>query len=263
MKIYLDYIFLENLIVNAAIIFQTIKCINIKIKKSKKVLWIIFDSIISCIVYIKPDISSYIFNVIFTTIMIVVILKPKSSIEYIKYMCTYYYVYIVYMGIIIFSAIILNIQLEKYLNKVILYSLSYVICRYITDKMWIMLKSKKDYLDLIYVLKIQNNDIPVFLDTGNKAYDYLNNCSVIFLDNALKSKIDLNNLEKIEFEINTINGKDTKDGYIIENLTITKNKEEYAINKVIICFSCINDTPEKYSGIIGYELYLRNLNGGV
>lgn len=263
MKIYLDYIFLENLIVNAVIIFQTIRCINIKIKMWKKILWAICDAIASCIIYVKPQLDSYIINIIITTIVIVLVLKPKSIINYLKYMITYYYIYIVYIGIIIFLSIAFSIHLEIYLNKIILYIFSGVICKYITDKMWIMLKNKKNYLDLIYTLNIQNNIIPVFLDTGNKVYDYINNSSVIFLDNSIRSKINLENYNKVEFEINTVSGTDIKEGYILENLTITKDKEKYVIDKVIICFSNINDTPEKYSGIIGYELYLRNLNGGV
>ncbi len=263
MKIYLDYIFLENLIVNAVIIFQTIRCINIDIKVWKKFLWAICDAIVACIIYIRPEFNSYIINIIVTTVIIVLVLKPKSVIKCIKYMITYYYIYIVYMGIIIFSSIFFNIHLEIYLNKILLYIFSAVICKYITDKMWIMLKSKNNYLDLVYTLNIQNNNIPVFLDTGNKVYDYTNNSSVIFLDNSLKDKINLENYKLVEFEINTVSGTDIKIGYIINNLKITKDKEEYVIDKVIICFSSINDTPEKYSGIIGYELYLRNLNGGV
>lgn len=263
MKIYLDYIFLENLIVNAVIIFQTIRCINLKVKIWKKILWAIVDAFVGCIIYIRPELNSYLVNIVITTVAIVWIIKPKNVICYIKYMSTYYYVYIVYMGIIIFSSITFNINLEIYLNKIMLYLLSGIICRYITDKMWIMLKSKKSYSDLIYTLNIQNKNIPVFLDTGNKIYDYINNSSVIFLDSKIKEKINLDNYKKVEFEISTVSGTDTKEGYIINDLIITKNKERYVIDKVIICFSNINDTPEKYSGIIGYELYLRDLNGGV
>lgn len=263
MKIYLDYIFLENLIVNAVIIFQTIRCINIKIKKWKKILWAILDSVVGCIVYIYPSLNSYVINLAVTTIGILIVLNPKNIINYIKYMSIYYYIYIVYMGIIILSTIIFNLQLEIYLNKIALYILSGVAARFITDKMWIMFKSKKNYLDLVYTLNIQDNDILVFLDTGNKVYDYINNASVIFLDNSIRNKVNLERYKKTEFEISTVSGTDKKEGYIINDLVITKDKEKYVIDKVIICFSSIDDTPEKYSGIIGYELFLRNLNGGV
>ena len=43
-----------------------------------------------------------------------------------------------------------------------------------------------------------------------------------------------------------------KEGRIIAN-----------IPKIILCFSLIGNTPEKYSAIIGYDTYLENLNGGV
>ncbi len=263
MKIYLDYIFLENLIVNAVIIFQTIKCIDLKIKLKKKIIWTIIDAIVACYIYIKQDINPYIINILFTSFMIVVILKPKNIISYIKYTCIYYYVYILYIGLIIFSTIIFNIHLEIYINKLMLYFFAGIISKYIIDKMCIMWKNKTLKSDLLYSLKIQNKEITVFLDTGNKVYDYLNKASVIFIDNSIKDEFALNNYEKVEFEINTVSGIDVKEGYIIKNVIITKDNEEYVIDKVIICFSNIHNTPEKYSGIIGYELYLRNLNGGV
>ena len=62
MKIYLDYIFLENLVVNIVIISELIKFTKSKVSTKREVLIIIIDTILSCIFAIYSNFSSYILH---------------------------------------------------------------------------------------------------------------------------------------------------------------------------------------------------------
>ena len=65
MKIYLDYIFLENLVVNTVVIIETIIFTNSHISKKRRNLIIILDTFISCLINIIPQINNYFFHILF------------------------------------------------------------------------------------------------------------------------------------------------------------------------------------------------------
>ena len=78
MKIYLDYIFLENLIVNAVIIIETILLTNTEVSKKRRNLVIFLDTIFSCLVIIISNLNNFTFHFIFSSIALVVLFKPKT-----------------------------------------------------------------------------------------------------------------------------------------------------------------------------------------
>jgi len=78
---------------------------------------------------------------------------------------------------------------------------------------------------------------------------------------TLKSKI-ITNQEKVNFEINTINGKSKKEGFIIENVVVKKDSQIITtIEKIIFSFELNGRVNEKYSAIIGYDTYIDDLKG--
>ena len=169
-----------------------------------------------------------------------------------------------YIGLIIALSIIFDIDLEKYVYKLFVYLISAIILHYTLKDLWNMWKTKLKDRDLYYKLLIDNVQIDVFVDTGNNVKEPITNLNVIFLNEKLKSKLRLNNYKQMYVEVMTVNGIDKKQGYIATNVIVMKNgKTITKIPKVILCFSLISNTPEKYSGIIGYDTYLENINGGV
>ena len=107
-------------------------------------------------------------------------------------------------------------------------------------------------------------EVTSFVDTGNTVKDPISNLNVIFLKKELEEIIIKDKTNKVEFEVTTVNSVDTKEGYIVKNIQVIKEGRIIAnIPKIILCFSLIGNTPEKYSAIIGYDTYLENLNGGV
>ena len=103
------------------------------------------------------------------------------------------------------------------------------------------------------------------MDTGNSIKDPVTSLNVIFISENLKQQVinQLKEYKKINIDVLTINGIDTKEGYIVKDVIIYKeNKQISKIDKIILSFALNNsNTPEKYSAIIGYETYLENLEG--
>lgn len=264
MKIYLDYIFLENLVVNTVVIIEIILFTNLNISKRKRNLFIFIDTILSCVINLVPQMNNYVFHFIFTTITLTIIYNFKSIYEYMKTVACYYLIYFNYIGIIIVFSIVFNIPLENIIFKLITYIVSGIFLHLLINDLWKVWKSKMNIRDLYYILKIDDVEIKSFVDTGNTVKEPISNLNVIFIKDELKEKIELDKYKKISVYVLTVNGIDEKEGYVVENITVIKDKKEIAkIPKIILCFSLTCDTPEKYSALIGYDTYLENLNGGV
>ncbi|MBO5477836.1 MAG: sigma-E processing peptidase SpoIIGA [Clostridia bacterium] len=265
MQIYLDYIFLENLIVNTVIIIETIIFTKSDISIKRKVFIILLDTILSCFLAINTNLNTYILHLFFSTITLFILFKSPNIYELLKKMACYYMLYFLYMGLIISFCIIFNINLEVFINKIILYVFSALVFHFICKDLWKMWKINITQKNLYYTLKFKKIEIKAFVDTGNSIKDPITSLDVIFINEQLKYSIlnEIKEYKKINIDVLTINGKDTKEGYIVKDVIVYKEKREIAkISNIILSFSLNNSsTPEKYSAIIGYDTYLDKLEG--
>ena len=265
MKIYLDYIFLENLVVNTVIILELIKFTKSKVSTKREVLIIIIDTILSCIFAIYSNFSSYILHFLVSIVILFFLFNPKNIYELIKKFCYYYLLYFIYIGIVISFSILFKINLENIINKLCIYGISAIFFHFLCKDLWKMWKINITDRDLFYTLCINGKRISAFVDTGNSVKDPATSLDVIFLKECLKEEIITKDMKPTITYINvsTVNGSEIKIGYIIKNITVYKEKREIAlIDKIILSFSLDNsNTPEKYSAILGYDTYLENLKG--
>ena len=259
MKIYLDYIFLENLVVNTVIIIETIILTNFSVSKKKRIFIIFLDTFISTIMKIIPQLDNFLIHIILSSLSLFILFKFKNIFEFIKNLISHYLIYFIYIGIIISFSIIFNINLENILIKLALYIFSASILNILIKDL-----CKIKISDLYYELKINDVKIKSFIDTGNTVKDPISSLNVIFLNKNLKNSLNLDVNKKIAFNVSTVSGNDIKEGYIVKNVKVIKDGREIAkIPKIILCFSLTSNTPEKYSAIIGYDTYLENISGGV
>lgn len=265
MKIYLDYIFLENLIVNTVIILETIIFTKSKISIKRKVFVIILDTILSCFFTINNNLNIYPLHLFFSLITLFILFKSRNIYQLVKKVICYYIIYFLYLGLIISFSIIINIDLTIYTNKILIYLFSGFCFHFICKDLWKMWKINITEKELYYILKFNDVEIKAFVDTGNSIKDPVTSLNVIFISENLKQKVinKLKQYKKINIDVLTINGIDTKEGYIVKDVIIYKeNKQISKIDKIILSFTLNNsNTPEKYSAIIGYETYLENLEG--
>ncbi len=256
MKIYLDYIFIENLIVNYIIISAVIKVTKESLTNKRKIFYLLIDSLICVFIY---KINSILLQFIINNIIIFFLLKPNSIIKHIKFVLIYYFAYIIFIGTIIIIAIIFSFNLDIFLSKIIVYLIGGIITKVVIKDMWKMWKTNFIKQDLNYTLDINNEKINVFVDSGNLVKDPLTNLNVIFLDNKYSNLINDN--AKIDFCINSINGQSELFGYIFKDIGVYKKEVKIGkIDKIIISFT-FKQQGDKYSGIVGYDTYLECFKG--
>lgn len=266
MKIYLDYIFLENLIVNALISINTYKFSKEKIKIQKIILGSIFISIYTTIIFVLNDtfLNSIFIKLIAVMIYTYITFNIKNFVAILKYTIYYFLFSFLYVGIIISVSLFLKINLESIGTKILIYLISELILYIFTEYLWKMWKSNIKNNDLSYKLNINGQEILGFVDTGNNVKDITTGLNVLFVDFKYKEKLKyiLDEKRKREIYTNTVNASSQKTGYIIKDVEVyKKNKKVGKIKRIVICFADLNVSNKKYSALIGYNTYIENLKG--
>ena len=266
MKIYLDYIFLENLIVNLVVSIQISYFTKQKSKKIYMIIGIVFISFYTTIVHILK--YNFLDNIIVKIISIVIYayitFKPKTVIKLLKIIAYYLIFMFVYVGSIISITLLFKINLQSILNRVLVYILSSMVVYIFIKYLWKMWKSNIKKNDLTYIVNIGGQEITSFVDTGNSVKDIINNLDVLFIDSKYKEELVyyLNSLKKVDLYINTINNNSVKEGYVFHNICIYKNKKYInCIKKIIVCFVEDVFDDKEYSALLGYNTYIENLKG--
>lgn len=264
MRYYLEFIFLENFLVNYIILFQVKYFTK---QNNKKILILISCFIISLyttiiVIYKISNISLKILEIIFG---IYIAFIPKDIKTYIKILMYYILFNYMFLAIVIAITIFLNINAENLFIRIVLYCISGIILYILNNFLWKMWKTNIKKEKLTYTINIKGQEIEAFVDTGNMVRNFEHNLDVIFIDKKyyeiLKSKHVLD--KKIDIGVNTVTLNKKIDGYIVENVKIYKNKNKvFKIKRIIISFSEQSINIEgKYRALIGYNTYLENLEG--
>ncbi len=267
MKIYLDYIFFENLVINLIIIGELTIFIKKNTSKKRIILGSIVISIYTTIVtVIQESFLGYFFIQIFMIlIMIYIVYKPQKMIQYFKYSILYFLFFYLYVGTIIAFSLLFHIDLSNYFFKILLYFFSGGILYIFSKYIWKMIKSNIKEDDLIYTLEINGVQLEAFVDTGNQAYDYFNGLDVIFISKSKYNSINQNHFLKQEskLKIKTVSGEQEIIGYVAKNIKVYhSNTFVTVLDKIILSFTLQEiKTTEKYSALIGYNTYIEKLKG--
>ena len=270
MKVYLDYVFIENFIVNISILYQTSIFTKTKISKMRLIILSIFLSIISILKTLEIG-NNILIQILVVNIVIYLLYLPKSIIKYIKQQMYYYLIYIIYIGIIISTSVFFSINLNNIYLRILLYIVTAFITYIINKYMWKIWINKIKYNNLTYKIVINSLDkltFKVFVDTGNNIRDSFSDLDVIVLNSKaynskLKCKlIDDKKREVVMIEVVTAIGKSKINGYIFNDISIKKGGiEKVILKKAIIVFIDEKINNNEYDGIISYNTYLEKLEG--
>ena len=270
MKVYLDYVFIENFIVNISILYQTSIFTKTKITKIKLIVLSVFLSIISIVKSLEIS-NNTIIQILAINIVIYLLYLPVNIAIYIKQLMYYYLIYITYIGIIISTSIFFNIQLNNIYIRILLYIVTACITYIINKYMWKIWINKIKYNNLTYKIIIHSLDdltFKVFVDTGNNVRDYSSDLDVIILNSKLynlklnNKLIDNKQREVIVLDVLTAIGKNKIKGYIFNDISIEKGGiEKVVLKKAIILFIEEKINNNEYDGIISYNTYLEKLEG--
>lgn len=212
--IYIDVIFLENLIMNCIILYATSIILKIKPKKIRIVLSSIIGAIYAIILYIT-QISIYtsiISKIILSVIMVYVAFCPQSARKLWKQTAIFYLTSFVFGGVALY--LIYFIKPQKVLMKNGMFAGEYVlkvillgaIVAFIVIRISLkIIKTKITPKDMYCNIKIKLNgkkiDTKAMIDTGNLVKEPITNTPVVIVESSLLYEIlpkeILNNLENI------------------------------------------------------------------
>jgi len=267
MKIYLDYIFLENLVINLIIIEQVTVLTKEEISRRKKIIISVLISIYTTITYCYANtfLASNIIKFLIIMIGIYFLYTPSKLFIFLKQISLYYLISFLYVGIVISLSLLFHINLNKLILKIITYVISGVLLQIFAKYIWKIYKSNIKEDDLTYTIYINNLKIKGFIDTGNSVCDQITKLNVIFISQNLRDqfeKIGILNHD-INIGIKTVTGNEILKGYVVQDVKIYHhNKHITTIKKIIISFTLQEIEPtEKYSALIGYNTYVENLKG--
>lgn len=212
--IYIDIIFLENLIMNSIILYATAIILKIKPKTIRVILSSIIGSIYAIVTYITEIkiYTSVILKAILAIIMIYVAFNPQNVKKMWKQIAIFYLTSFVFGGVTLYLIYYIKPQevfikngifVGEYILKVIMLG---AIVAFIVIKISLkIIKTKITSKDMYCKIKIKLYgkliETKAMIDTGNLAKEPITNTPVIIIESTLLEDIlprqILNNLEKI------------------------------------------------------------------
>lgn len=278
MEIYLDIFFLENIILNLIILFETSKMSKMSFSKINILIASFISTTCSLflnIININLGISA-ILKILVSILVCLICFIPKNVRCFIKVIVSFYLVSIILGGSIYFLiSIFLNeFQPERIsANAKTIVIVSFGILDISIRKMWKIWKETIKQDELICNLKIEIKKEKIFfnafIDTGNNAIDIITGLPIIFVQKNrfdFFSQISNGINQRREFhqiEVKTINGiKQELIGTIANRIVIINNSKKYHLRNCMICF--VNgelDDNNRFDAIIGYNLLLESTRG--
>ena len=212
--IYIDIIFLENLIMNSIILYATAIILKNKPKVIRVLLSSVLGSVYAIITYITeiPIYTTAILKAILAIIMIYIAFNPQSIKKMWKQVSIFYLTSFVFGGVALYLIYYIKPQdvlmkngifVGEYILKVIMLG---AIVAFITIKISLkIIKTKINPKDMYCKIKIKLNqktiETKAMIDTGNLAKEPITNTPVIIVESTLLEDIIpnkiLNNLENI------------------------------------------------------------------
>ena len=212
--IYIDIIFLENLLMNSIILYATAVILKISPKLIRVIVSSTIGSVYAIILYITeiPIYTSIVSKLILAVVMVYVAYNPQNFKKMLKQVAIFYLTSFVFGGVTLYLIYYIKPQeilikngifVGDYILKVIMLG---AIVAFVTIKISLkIIKTKITPKDMYCKIKIKLNEniieTKAMIDTGNLAKEPITNTPVVIvestlLENILPDKI-LNNLDKI------------------------------------------------------------------
>ena len=257
MTIYLDVIFLENIVINYIMLYVTGIISKAQIKQKRIFLGALIGAIYSIIYYLfrLKIYSSFIIKIILSIVIIYVAFNSSNLKELLKKVLLFYLSSFVFGGAAIAIIYMVNSQNITIQNGVLVgsYTLRTVLIGIVVAYFTIILAfkiikiSKKDLIcEIVVTLNNKEINSKALIDTGNLLKEPITNLPVIVMEHTLLYDIlpkeILNNVEKI------LGGDFSK---IPENI-----KEEYSAKLKVIPFSSLGKQNGMLLGIKAENLII-------
>lgn len=271
MTIYLDYIFIENFLIDYILLKETSYIARKEITHRRAIISaIIASSYVAFMMYFKiQELNYLICKMLLVVIMIYISFKPKKTNEYIKLIALFFLISVINVGTLTVVTRLLNLQDANMLLKFIVYIVSLFLSKFFTSHMWKLYKREIKNDDLIYEVKIRLGDkiykYNAFLDTGNNVYSYTYNVPVIFAeileDDMLQELEKRKDKESFNIRTVTLSSEANKLAYIFDKVEITKKGKMWYVKAAIVFERTKLSKDNSYNMLLNYILYTQNLGG--
>ena len=257
MTIYLDVIFLENIVINYIMLYVTGIISKAQIKQKRLFLGALIGAVYSIIYYLfrLKIYSSFIIKIVLSIVIIYVAFNSSNLKELLKKVLLFYLSSFVFGGAAITIIYMVNSQNITIQNGVLVgsYTLRTILIGIVVAYFTIILAfkiikiSKKDLIcEIVVTLNNKEINSKALIDTGNLLKEPITNLPVIVMEHTLLYDIlpkeILNNVEKI------LGGDFSK---IPENV-----KEEYSAKLKVIPFSSLGKQNGMLLGIRAENLII-------
>ena len=212
--IYLDVIFLENLIMNAIIIYATAIFLKIKPQTTRVILSSAIGSIYAIVSYITQMqiYSSIISKMILSIIMVYVAFNPQNVRKMCKQVLIFYLTSFVFGGVALYLIYYIKPQeiimkngmfVGEYALKVILLGaiVAFIIIKISLKVIKTKVTAKDIYCKIKIKLRGKEIETKAMIDTGNLVKEPITNTPVVIVESTLMEEVIpkeiLNNLENI------------------------------------------------------------------
>lgn len=263
MKILLESIFIENIVLNFILLKETVYLSKQKAKNKNLILGaFVGATYIVIMLYLKINILNYvIFKLLLVGVIIYVSFIPNNVRKYLKLILMFFVVSIVNVGTLIVIKQIFNIEVIKNWLKIVIYGINFCFSKFVFMKLWNVYKNEITKRELIYnvEIKIGKNKYSyrAFLDTGNTVYSH--GLPIIFANQDIK-EMNLRDVENFEVQTVTLGNVTYKTAYVFDNILIYNKENVWKVRSGVV-FEPYKITNNNYNMILNYTLFTDDLGG--
>ena len=188
MIIYLDYIFIENFVIDFILLKETSYISRKKSTNGRVIASAIIASVyVVFMMYLKVKLFNYLICKILLAIVIVYIsFIPRNINEYIKLISLFFLISVINVGTLTVITNLLSLKNNNILITCVVYIVSLYLSKILMNNMWKLYRREIKNDDLVYQVKIhlgnKTYEYNAFLDTGNNVFSYTYNLPIIFAE---------------------------------------------------------------------------------
>lgn len=257
MQVYIEYVILNNLLINALILILTLRFMRYKINK----ISVLFSSAIgaSYAVFLPLNdwLNLFILKIILSLIMVAVVMGRCKFKRYLCACAVFFAVTFALGGAVIGISSMLSYELKELSNSLIPFFVSLaglgLVCMQMLISKYITLARRKSAYEENIILSANGIEIEckAYYDSGNRLY--YKNCPTIIIDESIALKLyGQNGLSKVDkfTQIDTVAGKKQMKVIPIDYL-----KEEKKGDKIFgVCAAVSRHIKGEYKVVLHCDL---------
>jgi len=268
MTIYLDYIFIENFLIDYILIKETAYISKRETTLKKTTFAAIISSLyVVVMMYLKIyELNFLICKLLLIIVIIYIAFSPRKISDYIKLSLLFFLVSAINVGVLIVTLNFLNIENAEGITKIIIYVAGFFVSKLFTTHMWKVYKSNITNESLIYDVEVclggKQYKYKAFLDTGNNVFSYTNNLPILFaeiIDEDMKEELE--HMDFFNITTVTLSNLSNKKAYIFDEIKIIKEDKTWLVKSAIVFETTKLSRNNSYNMLLNYILYTQELGG--